>query len=240
MDPYFKVSLLGFGTLMLAQIIAVVALHIRSGGGIPGYLERSTELKLPSAKRGEFLDGCRKRLTELGFKMGADNYEYIQSEPPLENFTEFPLSKTPKKVRIDFRDAEGGFVIAVLSVQYTDFVWVDSGESNYAASLLDYLSGRTETMRQVPNQSLTAWSSLAGGALAWVLTAALFITQFRMLWSAIVILGVIEFGVGLAALAGMWMKPGEVVGRGKAVLGVILNVSAVITSLSYVLSTPGS
>jgi len=104
--------------------------------------------------------------------------------------------------------------------------------------LLDFLTGRAEKMRLVPNQSLTAWNSLVGGGLAWVLTAALFITQARILWSAIVILGVTEFGVGLAALAGIWMKPGQVVGREKAILGIILSVTAVITSLSYILSVP--
>src|SRR5579871_5175426 len=131
MDAHTKASWLGFGMVMLAQIIALVALHLRSGGGMPGHLERSAELKLPNAKRGEFLDGCRKRLGEIGFVMGADNYDYIQSEPPLENFAAFPHSKTPKRLKIDFRDAENGFVIVTLAVRYTDFILVDTGESKY-------------------------------------------------------------------------------------------------------------
>jgi hypothetical protein len=235
MDAHTKASLLGFGAVMLAQVIALVVLHIRSGGGKPGRLERSLELKLPNADRDEFLARCRVRLAELGFRMGANSYEYFQQESPLEILGVFPHSKTPKRLTMDFAEQDDDSMTARLTVCYQNFIIVDTGESHYAAVLLDYLSGRAEGMQKVPNQSLTAWNSFVGGLLAWVLTGLLFATRERMLWIAIVVLGITELGVGVAGIAATLLKPGEVVGRGKAVIGILLSVSAVVTSLSYIL-----
>jgi hypothetical protein len=238
MDAHTKASLLGFGVVMLAQVIALVVLHIRSGGGKPGYLEHSIEQKIAHSNRDAFLDRYRVRLAELGFTKGANSYEFFQQEPPLENFGAFPHSKTPKKLTMTFDDCDDDTVMARLTVRYQDLILVDTGESRYAAAVLDYLSGRVDAMQKVPNESLTAWNSFVGGLLAWVLTGLLFATHFRMLWPAIIILGVTEFAVGLFAIASVWMKPGEVVGRGKAVIGILLSVSAVVTSLSYILTAP--
>ncbi len=238
MDAHTKASLLGFGMVMLAQVIALIILHIRSGGGKPGYLERSTERKIAHSDREAFLDRCRVRLAELGFKMGANSYEFFQQEPRLEDLDAFPHSKSPKKLTLAFDDNGDDFVTARLTARYQELVLVDSGESRYAAAVLDYLSGRVDGMQKVPNESLTAWNSFVGGLLAWVLTGFLFTTHVRMLWLAIIILGVTEFAVGLFAIASAWMKPGEVVGRGKAIVGILLSVSAVVTSLSYILTAP--
>ena len=238
MDAHTKASILGFGMVMLAQVIALVVLHIRSGGGMPGRLERSLTLNLSNANRDEFLQRCRTRLAELGFKMGSNSYEFFQQESPLEILGIFPHSKTPKRVTMDFKDNDDNSMTLTFTVRFEEIIVVDTGESGYAKALLDYLSGRPDSMQKVPNQSLTAWNSFVGGLLAWLLTGILFATHVRMLWVAIVVLGVTELGVGFAGVAATLLKPGEVVGRGKAILGILLSVSAVVTSLSYILAAP--
>lgn len=236
MDAHTKASFLGFGLVMLTQVIALLVLHIRSGGGMPGYLERSTEVKVPKSKLGQFQEKFRHRLVELGFQPGANGSEFLQQEPPLENFGVFPHSKTPKKLTLRVEEADEDMMSAKFHLRYENFILVDTGESIYAAELLNFLSGRTETMRSVPNQSLTAWNSLVGGLLACGVSAYMISNHTRSLWPGIVILGVTEFAVGLAALAGMWLRRGEVVGRGKAIAGIILCGAAVVGSLAWILN----
>ena len=236
MDAHAKASILGLGLVMLTQVIAVAGLHWRSGGRMPGHLVRSVDLQIPKAKLTDFMEQFRLRLRELGFRRGADDLEFLQEEPPMGDLGAFPHSKTRKTLTARFEEADNEEVTGTLTVRYDDFIVVDTGETTYAAEILNFVSGQAETMRRVPNQSLTAWNSLLGGLLACVMAGILIVTREKMLWIAIGILGVTEFAVGLAALGGMWLKPGEVVGRGKAVIGIVLSLLAVAASITWIVS----
>jgi hypothetical protein len=237
MDAHAKASILGLGLVMLTQVIALAVLHWRSGGRMPGHLERSAALKLPQAKLDDFMAQFHERLRELGFQRGGDELEFLQYDPPMGDLGAFPHSQKKKKLTARFDEVNAETVSASFTVRYEEFIVVDTGETAYAAELLNFVSGQAETMRKVPNQSLTAWNSFLGGLLACAMAGILIATRDRMLWVAIGILGVTEFAVGLAALGGMWLKPGEVVGCGKAVIGIILSLLAVAASIAWIVTS---
>lgn len=238
MDALTKASLLGFGLVMLAQVVALAILHVRSGGGMPGRLACSRESRFHASELDAFLERLRQRLIDLGFRRGANDREFLQEEPPIGEIGAFPHSATRKQMTVQFDEKEDGTVAARLTVQYLEFIFVDTGEAAYAAELLKYVSGSADSMRKVPNQSLTAWNSVVGGVLACMLSGILITSRSGSLWPAVAILGVTEFCLGLAAVAGMWLKRGEIVGWKKAVVGIILSVTAVVTSLTYILNAP--
>jgi hypothetical protein len=236
MDAHTKGLLLGFGLVMLSVIVAIVVKQFQSGGSAFSHMDRTVEVPLEKVNLDFFLNKFRQRLASLGFKPGENDANFVQGGTDLTEFAAASHARTKKLLTLRIEDPGTDKVTAFIALRYLGLVVVDTGESAYRDTVLDFVSGKTDEMAAIPTESLLALNSLIGGITACILAAILVATDNLPLWTAIPGVGVTEFAAGLLALYSISQKPGEILGRGKAVAGIVLSLAAVGISLYFMVS----
>ena len=225
-----KTEVVGFG-LVCASLISSWIVGAVSGGFKFGRLARHIEVGFPSANLSGFLERFHRRAAELGFTPDEVSGEgnFLQGGTNA-GFGVFTHAKTLK--RLQSRVDSGGVQAKVtLHLCYLDLIVADTGESAYRDAVLDYLSGRADTMRVVPNRSFGAVNSLMGGIYAWLALGVLSLIGFEPLLTPLLMLTVANFVIGIVAIAAIRRKPGELTGQGLALAGIAANVSATILAV---------
>ena len=236
MDAHTKGLLLGFGLVMLSVIVAVMAKQIQSSGSAFSRLKKTIEVPLETVNLDFFLKNFRQRLASLGFKPAESDFSFIQGGADLTEFAAASHARTKKRLTLRIEDSGPDKATAFLTFSYLGLVVVDTGESAYRDTVLDFVSGKTDEMTAVPTESLLALNCLIGGAAACVLAIILVMTDNLALWTAIPGIGVTEFAAGLLAVYTISQKPDEITGRWKAVAGIVLSLAAIGISLYFIIS----
>src|SRR5207249_931528 len=130
-------------------------------------------------------------------------------------------AKTSKQLDIAMSDTEPEGPRIFLTLQYLDPILGDTGESAYRDAILDYISGRAEAMKIVPNRSFAAVATLVGGVLACLSLVVLKAVQFHHAREPSLVLGITYILVGLLALLGIARKPGQATGANFAIGGIL-------------------
>ena len=240
MDDHTKASALGFGVVMFTQVASLVVKQIQSGRSGFSHLDKTVEVPMPKFELGSFMQVFHERLKGLGFQAADDGANFIQGGPDLSGLGSASHAKTKKLLTFQANDSGPDQVTATLTFRYLDIIVVDTGESAYRDALLDFVSGRADGMIAVPNDSLMAMNSLIGGAIACVVAVLLVVFNRLGYWPAIPIIGVTEFTVGVLAIFSISQKPTEITGRWKAVVGMILSLAAIASSLFFIIMTRSS
>ena len=143
----------------------------------------------------------------------------------------FTHAKTLKRLQLNLADTGGAQVNVVLHLCYLEPIAADTGESAYRDAVLDYLSGKADAMRIVPNRSFGAVNSLVGGIYAWLALVVLSLIRFEPLLTPLLMLTVANMVIGIVAIAAIRRKPAELTGQGLALVGIAANVSAIVVAL---------
>lgn len=230
-----KTEAVGFG-LVFASLISSWIVGAVSGGFKFGCLARQIELVLPNANLPGFMERSHRRATELGFTPDEVSGEgnFLQGGTGA-GFGVFTHARTLKRLQSRV-DSGGAQAKVTLHLSYLDPIVADTGESAYRDAVLDYLSGRADTMRVVPNRSFGAINSLVGGIYAWLALKVLSLIRFEPLLTPLLMLTVANFGIGIVAIAAIRRKPGELTGQGLALAGIAANVSATVFAVFLALS----
>ncbi len=221
--------------VLLSIIVAIIVKQMQSGYPAFGRLSKSVEVPIDKVNLEFHKKFFRGRLSSLGFRPADEADHFIQGSTDLGEFGAGPHARTKKILSLDYRDAGEERIMVTLRVRYAHVVGVDEGEAAYCDAVLDFVSGKTDAMANVPRHSIMALNCLIGGAMTCVLAIALVATDELALWLAIPTLGVTEFGVGLLALYSISRKQGEISGRWKAVVGIVLSLSAICVSLYFII-----
>jgi hypothetical protein len=235
-DAYTKGLLLGFGLVMLSVVLAILIKQIQSGCLGLSHLSKSVEVPIDRVNLDFHKKFFRERLASLGFKPEDADGQFVQGGADLEGFGAGAHAKTKKLLTVAFRDAESERMVGTLTLRYAHVVGVDEGESAYCDAVLDFVSGKTDEMANVPRHSIMALNSLIGGVMSFILAVALVASDELGLWIAIPMLGITEFGSGLLALYSISRKPAEISGRWKAVAGILLSLTAICVGLYFIIS----
>lgn len=236
MDDYAKSSALGFGLVMFTQLVSLVARQIHSGRPGFGHLQRTIEVPIEKTNEEFFLKLFRQRLTALGFQPLDNDRSFVQGGVDIAALGSAVHAKKKKTLALQTRDSGPGQALVSMTVRYANPIVIDTGESAYRDALLDFVSGKSDHMATVPNESLMALNSFTGGIIAWIFGAILIATNRLGFWPALPILAVTEFAAGLLAIFSISQKPAEFTGRWKAVIGMILSLGAIAISIYFIVS----
>lgn len=118
-----------------------------------------------------------------------------------------------------------------LGLEYINSIAADTGESAYRDAVLDYVTGRTEAMRVVPNRSFMAVSAAVGSVVAWLAVAGMWALRIPFFASALT-LGVTYFSSGILGIIGIARKRGEIVGLPWAIVGTVLSMLLLVVAVA--------
>jgi len=217
--PDLKSAAIGLLALILVPFIATLFGFVLGGFKI-GYLKKNLVIKLRESSLPSFLATLRNRLAEIGFEEEPGTAQFFQGQ----NYDpETPTHATKKKVLdLQIGAPEAGDVTVNISFRYLDFILGDTGESAYRNGVLNFVSGKTDTMVIVPNNSFAAFVVLLDGIFACLAYA--FLTEARRteLWFGITIYCVASIGLGLQAWQSIRQRPKELMGKWQAIIGIVL------------------
>ncbi len=222
--------ILSFGLVIVAGILSLASAII-FGGFKFGSLEKRIALALTPAEKDEFVQRFHRRIAELGFQPGGVEGQFVQGFVGIEGGLAFTHAKTKKQMTLAWQDNIPKGCTVELALRYLDPIVGDTGESAYRDAVLDYVSGRNDTMKVIPNRSYAAVNCFVGGICAWIGLLVLNAVQFQPLWLPILIHGLTETITGVMALITIRSKPRELKGLGLAMVGMVANVSAIVCAV---------
>lgn len=217
--------LVGFG-LVIGSIILSWLAAIVLGGFKIGSLERRVAHQISREEYPAFWERMRQRLLQLGFTSGAQEGVFRQGGAEFGNIATFTHAKTLKEFRATAYD-NGAGVTVELTLRYLDPIVGDSGESAYRDGVLDFVCGKTEEMRTVPNRSFSALSSLIGASVACLSLAALKLTGFHPILPPILMVALTYLTTAVMAIVAIRSKPAELTGLWLAIVGIVLGILAI-------------
>jgi hypothetical protein len=214
--------------LIISSIVIAWFIGAALGGWQFGDFLRRIEIVTTQAQLSQFTERLQHRLAELGFTPTGNPGEFLQGGSDFEDVGAFIHAKAPKFLTITMDTANPAQITVQLALRYQNTIVADTGEGAYRDALLDYISGKTETMTIIPNRSFLAVCALAGGVLAWVTILGCKTVGFDGYFQPVLVLGLTYFSLGLFAIVSIVRKAGQATGLPWAIIGVVANASAII------------
>lgn len=214
---------LTIGSIVIAWFISVAL-----GGWRFGDFLRRIEIVTVQAQLPLFSERLKHRLTGLGFTPTGNSGEFLQGGANVEDVGAFTHAKTPKFLTVTMDIANPAEIKIQLALRYQDMIVADTGEGAYRDAILDYISGKTDTMTVIPNRSFLAVCALVGGVLAWVTILGCKAVGYGGYFQPAFVLGVTYFSLGLFAIVSIVRKAGLATGLPWAIMGVVANAAAII------------
>jgi len=218
-------QIVDFG-LVTASFVLSWLVGVLGGGWKFGRLERRLALQVDRSQLAAFLERLQLRLAELGFRPGAAPGQFVQGGAEFGDLSSFTHAKTSKQLTLTVSGAEPQPARVELSLHYLDPIAADTGESAYRDAVLDYVSGRADEMKVVPNRSFAAVCSFVGGLCTWIALLGLKALHFEPLFQPVLVMGGTYVVLGLLAVLIIAMKPGQLTGTWLAVAGIVAAASA--------------
>lgn len=229
--------MLGFGLVMFTTLVSLVVGQIQSRRSGFSHLDKTLEVPVEKVNREFFLQGFRERLATLGFQPAGNEDTFHQGGVDLAALGSASHAKTKKLLTIRMQDSGPGKLTAVITLRYLTLIVIDTGEAAYRDAVLNFVSGNADEIVPVPTDSLMAINSLVGGIIGCGIAVYMIVSKELSLCIAITSIGVTEFMVGLLALFSINRKPAEITGRWKAVIGIVLSLAAIGTSVYFIIAT---
>ena len=217
--------------LVISSIVIAWFIGAALGGWQFGDFLRRIEIITAQAQLPHFNEHLQRRLTELGFTPTGNPGEFHQGGAHFEDVGAFTHAKTPKLLTFTMDPSNPSEIKIHLALRYENTIVADTGEGAYRDAVLDYISGKTDSMTIIPNRSFLAVCALVGGVLAWVTILGCKAVGFGGYFQPVLVLGLTYFCLGLFAIASIVRKAGQATGLPWAIIGVIANASAIIAAV---------
>jgi hypothetical protein len=225
-----KTQLLSLGLVFAALVVSWLAGFVTGGFKI-GRLERRVKFGLLRDELGKFYERFHQRLSEIGFRPGDGVGRYLQSGSESGDLSSYTHAKTRKQLTIIMQDTGPHECQIELALCFLDPIVGDTGESAYRDAVLDYVSGKSDAMRVVPNRSYAAFSSLVGGICAGVALCVFKAMHIEPLAPPITTLAFTAAVIGMMGIVAIKKRPGELTGLGLGVGGIILSTAAGLAAI---------
>ncbi|MGC3959996.1 MAG: hypothetical protein QM813_19335 [Verrucomicrobiota bacterium] len=218
--------------LIIGSIVIAWFIGAALGGWQFGDFLRRIEIITTQGQMSQFAERLQHRLAELGFTPTGNPEEFLQGGAHFEDVGAFTHAKTPKLLTVAMDTANPAQIKIQLALRYQNTIVADTGEGAYRDALLDYISGKTDTMTVIPNRSFLAVCALVGGGLAWVTIFGSKAVGFGGYFRPVLALGLTYFSLGLFAIVSIVRKAGQATGLPWAIIGVVANAAAIIAVIA--------
>jgi hypothetical protein len=219
------------GLLVLGFVLAWL-IGAALGGWKFGKFFRQVELTVDRDQLPAFTERLYRRLAELEFVSTGMPGEFSQGIMELLDAGAFSHAKTPKFLNVAVNDSGQPQVTVQLSLQYRESIVADTGEGAYRDAVLDYISGRLDIMKVVPNRSFMAVCSLVGGILAWVPLFGFFILRYSGFFEPVLVLSLTYLSLSIIAAVAIVLKRGQATGLLWAIGGTVASCGALVVGIA--------
>jgi hypothetical protein len=218
-----------FGSMVLGWLLTLLL-----GGFKFGRLLKQVVLTAAPDQFTEITARVHQRINALGFRPGDVPGQYLQGGSAFDHpqdFGAFTHAKVRKQLDVASDQTAPGVCQIHLTLQYLDPIVGDTGESAYRDAVLDYISGKSDVMKIVPNLSFAAVTSFVGGIVAWIALFTMKAFGFTGFVEPLLVVGGTYTTLGIIAFAAISQKPGQSKGKSLAIAGALASATAAAAAL---------